>query len=109
MNNSDNFDNPDGIAIIGMAGRFPGAKDVDQFWQNLRDGVESIEFFSDQMAVKCNHKISKRLWKSLVVSATTIELDSKSNSVVSRPFEIGTRISLGLRCALVDMLLAMRQ
>jgi acyl transferase domain-containing protein/acyl carrier protein len=35
------------IAIIGMAGRFPGAKNVDQFWQNLRNGAESIRFFSD--------------------------------------------------------------
>ncbi|HFC11977.1 MAG TPA: type I polyketide synthase, partial [Anaerolineae bacterium] len=31
------------IAIIGMAGRFPGAKDIDQFWVNLRDGVEGIK------------------------------------------------------------------
>ncbi|MCB9100062.1 MAG: SDR family NAD(P)-dependent oxidoreductase [Anaerolineales bacterium] len=37
-----------GIAIIGMAGRFPGAKNLDEFWQNLRDGVESISFFSDE-------------------------------------------------------------
>lgn len=36
------------IAIIGMAGRFPGAKDIDLFWQNLREGVESIAFFSDE-------------------------------------------------------------
>ena len=36
------------IAIIGMAGRFPGANNIDEFWQNLRDGVESISFFSDQ-------------------------------------------------------------
>ncbi|MDF5729297.1 MAG: type I polyketide synthase, partial [Rhizonema sp. PD38] len=35
------------IAIIGMSCRFPGAKDVDGFWQNLRDGVESISFFSN--------------------------------------------------------------
>ena len=34
------------IAIIGMAGRFPGARDVNQFWLNLREGVESISFFS---------------------------------------------------------------
>ncbi|HEY9420051.1 MAG TPA: type I polyketide synthase, partial [Thermoanaerobaculia bacterium] len=33
------------IAIIGMAGRFPGASDVEQLWLNLRDGVESIRFF----------------------------------------------------------------
>ncbi|MDX2506722.1 MAG: amino acid adenylation domain-containing protein [Gammaproteobacteria bacterium] len=30
------------IAIIGIAGRFPGAKNVDEFWDNLREGVESI-------------------------------------------------------------------
>ena len=36
------------IAIIGMAGRFPGAADIDAFWNNLRDGVESISFFSDE-------------------------------------------------------------
>ncbi|MFC8270106.1 amino acid adenylation domain-containing protein [Streptomyces cinereoruber] len=29
------------IAIIGMAGRFPGAPDVETFWHNLRHGVES--------------------------------------------------------------------
>lgn len=32
----------DGVAIIGMAGRFPGAENVDQFWSNLVDGKESI-------------------------------------------------------------------
>ena len=34
------------IAIVGMAGRFPGAADLDEFWDNLRRGVESIRFFS---------------------------------------------------------------
>ena len=37
----------DAIAIIGMAGRFPGAADLDQFWENLRNGVESVAFFSE--------------------------------------------------------------
>ncbi|HEX3559476.1 MAG TPA: SDR family oxidoreductase [Pyrinomonadaceae bacterium] len=36
------------IAVVGMAGRFPGAKDVDAFWRNLRDGVESIAVFTDE-------------------------------------------------------------
>jgi len=36
------------IAVIGMSGRFPGAKNVDEFWRNVRDGVESISFFTDQ-------------------------------------------------------------
>ncbi|HEY2737472.1 MAG TPA: beta-ketoacyl synthase N-terminal-like domain-containing protein, partial [Thermoanaerobaculia bacterium] len=34
------------IAIIGMSGRFPGAPDLATYWRNLRDGVESISFFS---------------------------------------------------------------
>jgi amino acid adenylation domain-containing protein len=39
---------PDGldIAVIAMAGRFPGAQDVERFWENLRSGVESIRFYS---------------------------------------------------------------
>jgi acyl transferase domain-containing protein/acyl carrier protein len=37
----------DGIAIIGMAGKFPGAGNVEKFWENLRDGVESIVTFTD--------------------------------------------------------------
>ena len=35
------------IAIIGMAGRFPGADDVEAFWRNIRDGVESVRQFDD--------------------------------------------------------------
>ena len=38
----------DAIAIVGMAGRFPGASDLDQFWNNLRDGIESVRFFSEE-------------------------------------------------------------
>ena len=30
------------IAVIGMAGRFPGAASVDEFWELLRDGQEAI-------------------------------------------------------------------
>ncbi|MGH1355061.1 MAG: type I polyketide synthase [Thalassovita sp.] len=30
------------IAIVGMAAHLPGAQTVDQYWKNLRDGVESI-------------------------------------------------------------------
>jgi len=35
------------IAVIGMAGRFPGAGNINRFWENLKNGVESITFFSD--------------------------------------------------------------
>jgi phthiocerol/phenolphthiocerol synthesis type-I polyketide synthase E len=36
------------VAVIGMACRFPGAASVEDFWRNLRNGVESISFFSDE-------------------------------------------------------------
>jgi amino acid adenylation domain-containing protein len=37
----------EGIAVIGMSGRFPGAETVEEFWANLVAGKESISFFSD--------------------------------------------------------------
>jgi amino acid adenylation domain-containing protein len=37
-----------GVAVIGMSGRFPGAGSIDEFWENLKNGVESISFFSDE-------------------------------------------------------------
>ena len=30
------------IAVVGLAGRFPGARDVDQLWDNLRQGKEAL-------------------------------------------------------------------
>ncbi|HEU4537768.1 MAG TPA: beta-ketoacyl synthase N-terminal-like domain-containing protein, partial [Polyangiaceae bacterium] len=39
------------VAIIGMAGRFPGAGSVDELWANLRAGKEGITFFDDDELV----------------------------------------------------------
>ncbi|MDF5712386.1 MAG: SDR family oxidoreductase [Rhizonema sp. NSF051] len=36
------------IAIIGLTGRFPGAKNIDEFWKNLQNGRESVSFFTDE-------------------------------------------------------------
>jgi acyl transferase domain-containing protein/surfactin synthase thioesterase subunit len=36
-----------GVAVIGMACRFPGATTIEQFWRNLKEGRESITFFSE--------------------------------------------------------------
>ncbi|GGF17139.1 polyketide synthase [Echinicola rosea] len=36
------------VAIVGMAGRFPGAEDIATFWDNLVQGKESITRFSDE-------------------------------------------------------------
>src|SRR6218665_1859624 len=43
---SDGFDTD--IAVVGMAGRFPGARNIGEFWQNLRNGVESLQTFTDE-------------------------------------------------------------
>lgn len=37
------------VAIIGIACRFPGAHTKEEFWENLKNGVESISDFSDQV------------------------------------------------------------
>ncbi|HTQ19746.1 beta-ketoacyl synthase N-terminal-like domain-containing protein [Mycobacterium sp.] len=36
------------IAVVGMAGKFPGANDLSAFWSNLRRGKESIVTLSEQ-------------------------------------------------------------
>jgi acyl transferase domain-containing protein/ubiquinone/menaquinone biosynthesis C-methylase UbiE len=41
---SDDLD----IAIIGMSGRFPGARNIDEFWRNLVAGVESIQALDER-------------------------------------------------------------
>lgn len=48
MSDSDSIGYINEIAIIGMAGRFPGAANVDTFWSNLCAGVESISVFTDE-------------------------------------------------------------
>jgi amino acid adenylation domain-containing protein len=41
------IDAMEGIAVVGMAGRFPGARDLAELWENLRAGKESIRRFSE--------------------------------------------------------------
>ncbi|HVU51594.1 MAG TPA: polyketide synthase, partial [Polyangia bacterium] len=36
------------VAIIGMAGRFPGAPDLERFWSNLAGGVQSMRRLTDE-------------------------------------------------------------
>ncbi|WP_447774714.1 amino acid adenylation domain-containing protein [Variovorax boronicumulans] len=40
-------DAPEPIALIATAGRFPGAGDVEQFWDNLVAGRDTVSFFDD--------------------------------------------------------------
>src|SRR5215207_2746830 len=46
----DGFD----IAVIGMAGRFPGSPDLDTFWTNLASGKEAISFFGAEENSRSN-------------------------------------------------------
>jgi acyl transferase domain-containing protein len=48
MGKTEEQESLSGIAIIGYSCRFPGARNADEFWRNLRDGVETISFFSDE-------------------------------------------------------------
>ena len=47
MSTSSTSNNLDGIAIIGMSGRFPRAKDTAQFWDNLVKGINAVSYFSE--------------------------------------------------------------
>lgn len=48
------MNNPTGleIAIIGINGKFPGANNLEEYWQNLRNGVESITNLTDEQIQK---------------------------------------------------------
>src|SRR5579863_4015550 len=42
---------PTAIAITGLAARLPGARNLKEFWENLRDGVESISTLDDEQLI----------------------------------------------------------
>jgi len=51
----------EGVAIIGMAGRFPGARAVAEFWRNQLDGVEAISHFKvEELEVPRARELSER-------------------------------------------------
>lgn len=40
-------DSAEPVAVVGMACRLPGARDVEEFWRNLVEGRESVSFFDE--------------------------------------------------------------
>jgi amino acid adenylation domain-containing protein len=51
----------EGVAIIGMAGRFPGAQNVAEFWRNQLEGVEAISRFKvEELEVPRARELSER-------------------------------------------------
>ncbi len=51
----------DDVAVIGMACRFPDAQNIEEFWQNIMAGKESIRFFEDEELL--NSGIPKELFE----------------------------------------------
>lgn len=50
---------PARIAVIGMAGRFPGANNVATLWENLKAGTESISHFSDEELARSEYAFNE--------------------------------------------------
>ena len=48
VNGTEAEDLLDGVAIIGMAARFPGAADVDAYWRNQVEGISAVTRLSDE-------------------------------------------------------------
>jgi len=64
------------IAVIGMAGRFPGAPSIAQFWRNLRDGAESIVAHSREELLRAG--VSRNLLdhpNAVLVSSNLEDID----------------------------------
>ncbi len=67
---SDEVKNLEGkVAIIGMACRLPGAKNIYEYWKNLLDGVETLTTFTDE---------------ELIASGVSPEVFSQSNYIRNR-------------------------
>lgn len=60
MKNQLSDEELEGVAVIGMSGRFPGARDLDAFWRNLRDGVESISTLPEEALVSSGVDAAQR-------------------------------------------------
>lgn len=50
------------VAIVGIACRFPGANNVDEFWNNIKNGVETIATFTDEELLQAG--VSTDLFKN---------------------------------------------
>ena len=78
----------DQIAIIGMAGRFPGAPTLAHFWKNLSGGVESVSFFSRDELLAAG--VSQQMLARRQYVAAKGVLDD-SNLFDARYFDLSTR------------------
>jgi len=61
------------IAIVGLAARFPDARNLDDFWRNVRDGVESLETLGDAELDAAGVPVNVRSNPQFVRKGTTLE------------------------------------
>ena len=75
------------VAIIGMAGRFPGAPDLEHFWRNLAGGVESLRHFTDEELLEAGESAAALRDPSYVRACPFLDASGKRCSVYeARPF-----------------------
>ena len=74
MSYAQNYDPNDGIAIIGMAGRFPGARSPGELWRNLLGARETITHFgADELDPADAEEMAARLDPAYVAARGIIE------------------------------------
>ncbi len=61
------------IAIVGMAAHLPGAPGIDQYWQNLRDGIRSIRNLSDEELLANGESRAKMAHRNFVPAAAMLD------------------------------------
>ncbi len=65
--------NSNDIAIVGMALRVPGANTLDEYWRNLRDGVESITPLTEEELLAAGESKDRLHHKNYVKSAAILD------------------------------------
>jgi len=61
------------VAIVGFSGRFPGARNLPEFWQNIRNGVETLESFTDAQLAAARVEAPLRANPAYVKRGTVLE------------------------------------
>lgn len=64
---------PGAIALVGMAGRFPGAADVRALWRNLLDEVEGIRRLDEEALARAGVPEALRRARGFVPAAAGLE------------------------------------
>ena len=61
------------VAIVGMAGRFPGARNLDEFWRNISTGLESLNTLTEAEMNAAGIPSDVRSNPNFVPKCTTLE------------------------------------